>query len=151
MGLPLGHNQAIECITHYGFEKFPPGQQHGPAWQSTCPRVAWCSLFPKGWACVCLIWIPFFATENKSQVSTIILLILAPVTSWSSTVNLSNCLLPWPANCHCVFTRRRFVGSHRVSEVWVDMPSRSPQSHGGVYSLWNCLFQLPGNTQYSDL
>lgn len=88
--------------------------------------------------------------KKKKLVSRIILWILACVNSWNSKVILCNYLSSWSANDSCVFIKRHFIGFNRASEIWWDMPSRSSQSHGGVYSLWNYLFRLPGNTRYFD-
>lgn len=71
-----------------------------------------------------LIWIPFLNLK-KNEVSTIVLLIRAFVNSLDSEVNLYNYLSSLSANYCCVFTRRHFIGTNRVSEIWLDMPSRS--------------------------
>lgn len=123
------------------------------ALQSTYLRVSQHSLFMKRWAHVYLMWVPFylfFCIWKKYQISRIIMLLLAFVDSLNSEVKLHNYLSSWSANYCWVFTRRHFIGINWVSEICLDMPSRSSQSHEGVYSLWNCLFQLPGNMRLFD-
>lgn len=153
MRLPLGHNQAIECTTSYCFKPFPLSQQHDCLAEHLPESVSALIIHETLSTCVFnvdSIFFFFFASGKKNQISRIILLFLAFVDSLTSKVKLHNYLSSWSANYCCVFTRRHFIGINWVSEICLDMPSRSSQSHEGVYSLWNCLFQLPGNMRLFD-